>query len=138
VTGTPSLRQVAALVLIVAFAVGCRPESGGSAGAATTAADARSVVVRPIESPARVGDALVEVEVRLDGAPVEGAQVRVVGDMTHAGMVPVLADAEHVGDGVYRTVAFAFTMSGDWMLTAEVTFPDGSRRNGEALVRVQR
>jgi hypothetical protein len=134
----PSLFRVVALAVVVGLTLaGCRPDPG-STPAASVAADDRSVVIRPLEAPVRVGATVVEVEVRQDGRPVSTATVRVVGDMTHAGMVPVLDDALHVGDGVYRTSAFAFTMSGDWILTAEVTFPDGARRQGEGAVSVRR
>jgi hypothetical protein len=130
------LRGVALAGVVALLLAGCRPES--TTPTASVAFDDRSVAIRPLEAPVRVGAAVVEVEVRQDGRPLSTATVRVVGDMTHAGMVPVLDDALHVGDGVYRTTAFAFTMSGDWMLTAEVTFPDGARRQGEAAVSVRR
>jgi hypothetical protein len=50
--------------------------------------------------------------------------------MTHAGMVPVVADAPEVEDGVYRSDGFAFDMAGDWIITVDVTHPDGRRDQG--------
>ncbi len=65
-----------------------------------------------------------------DGAPVTDATVALEGDMNHAGMVPVIADAvtddaDGVADGRY-TLPFRFTMLGDWILTVTVTRDDGS------------
>jgi hypothetical protein len=45
--------------------------------------------------------------------------------MTHAGMVPVFADAEDVGSGLYQA-ELEFTMGGDWVIIVTVTLPDGS------------
>ena len=70
-----------------------------------------------------------------EGAGIDGASVRVEGDMTHAGMVPVLAEAEGVGDGVYRADDMHFTMAGDWIITITVT-ADGKRSSGVLLVNV--
>jgi hypothetical protein len=59
-----------------------------------------------------------------EGNPVEGAQIQVKGDMTHAGMAPVLRDFEEFGDGVYRA-DFEWTMGGDWILTLRGPLADG-------------
>jgi hypothetical protein len=73
----------------------------------------------------------------LDGdAGVEGASVEVVGDMTHAGMEPVISDAPMVDPGLHRTDAFRFTMAGDWILTVTATLPDGATVREEAFVNV--
>lgn len=58
---------------------------------------------------------------RADGSSVANAAVKVEGNMTHAGMVPVLVDAVEVGDGVYRADDMRFTMAGDWIVTITVT-----------------
>ncbi len=60
-----------------------------------------------------------------DGQPIDGATpVSLRGDMSHAGMEPVLADATGAGDGLY-TADFEWTMAGDWTVTVEATLPDG-------------
>lgn len=77
-------------------------------------------------NPPAVGQA--EVTVRLadsSGAPITGAAVEIEGDMTHAGMVPVRAKAQPVGDGRYVVPDFRFTMAGDWVLTVNARLPDG-------------
>lgn len=88
-------------------------------------------------TPPLVGPALVVVELTdVEGTAVDGAQVRLEGTMNHAGMVPVLADAEPTGDGHYRVQAFTFTMGGDWILRAHITLPDGSAGIRERETRV--
>ena len=118
---------VASLALVL---VACDPPSEGDAD------PRRPVAVALLDAPARVGPAVVEVRPQLDGAPVAGASVRVVGDMTHAGMVPVVADATDVGGGVYRTNEFLFDMAGDWVLSVDVTYPDGTVRSTSLAVSV--
>lgn len=60
-----------------------------------------------------------------EGAPVDDATLHVKGDMTHAGMVPVLAESEGGEAGVY-TVPFQWTMAGDWIITVRAELPDGA------------
>jgi hypothetical protein len=59
------------------------------------------------------------------GNPVDGAEVRVEGNMSHAGMVPVMDTAMARGEGLYVVPDFRFTMGGDWVLTITATLPDG-------------
>ncbi len=73
--------------------------------------------------------AVGETELRItlttaDGRPVSDAAVQVRGDMSHAGMVPVLRTALPGDAGVY-TAPFEWTMAGDWVLTVEFTLADG-------------
>ncbi len=98
----------------------------------------RSIGVALATTPAAVGAAVVEVRPLLDDVPVEGATVQVVGDMTHAGMAPVQAAAQPDPDGAYRTEDFAFTMAGDWVLSIDVTYPDGTVRSTTMNVSVER
>ena len=60
-----------------------------------------------------------------EGNPVNDAVLEIKGDMSHAGMVPVLAEADSGQDGVY-TVPFEWTMGGDWFVTVNATFEDGT------------
>lgn len=73
-----------------------------------------------------VGPLRLEVMLRdADGAPIDGAtDISLRGDMSHAGMEPVLATAVGQGDGVY-TADFTWTMAGDWIVTVAATLPDG-------------
>lgn len=66
--------------------------------------------------------------IRVFGAenrPVSDARLTVKGDMTHAGMVPVLAEVDGGIDGVY-SVPITWTMAGDWVVTVEAQLPDGA------------
>jgi hypothetical protein len=65
------------------------------------------------------------------GQAISGARVTVEGNMTHAGMVPVIADTRETNAGTYVAVGFRFSMAGDWFLTVRVV-PDG----GEPFERV--
>ena len=83
-----------------------------------------------------VGPATVTVYLLEEGEGVTGATVEVTGDMTHAGMAPVTAEAPQAEPGLYRTEGFAFTMAGDWILTADITLPDGTTRRATTQARV--
>jgi hypothetical protein len=60
-----------------------------------------------------------------NGQPVSAQKVEVRGDMTHAGMQPVLAESSEGDSGTYE-VPFEWTMSGDWIVTVKATMSDGS------------
>ena len=104
------------LVLALA-AAGCHRPAADVPGARV------DVQVEP--QPSRVGPAAVTVALGgPGGAPLTGASVRLEGNMSHAGMVPVFADATEVAPGRYRG-PFEFTMSGDWLITVAARLPDG-------------
>ena len=44
--------------------------------------------------------------------------------MSHAGMVPVFADAVELEPGRYRS-NLQLTMAGDWVVLVHLTLPDG-------------
>jgi len=46
--------------------------------------------------------------------------------MSHAGMVPVFADAPEVFPGRYRA-NMELTMAGDWVVLVKITFPGGEK-----------
>ncbi|MGB0388595.1 MAG: FixH family protein [Ardenticatenaceae bacterium] len=59
------------------------------------------------------------------GEAVEGATIEVEGNMNHAGMEPLLVNAEEVGSGQYRA-GLNWTMGGGWFVTVRATLPDGT------------
>lgn len=61
-----------------------------------------------------------------DSKSIRAARLEVRGDMTHAGMQPVstIVDADADPDGVYY-VPFQWTMSGDWVISVNVTLANG-------------
>lgn len=69
-----------------------------------------------ITGPAEISIDLLDVH----GKPITGAKVTVEGNMSHAGMVPVLAETTEVSDGRYLSENFRFTMGGDWFVTVMV------------------
>ncbi len=56
--------------------------------------------------------------------PLLGARILAEGDMTHAGMTPVLARGNEIGGGHY-TVPITWTMAGDWEITVRASLADG-------------
>ena len=60
-----------------------------------------------------------------DERPINDAQLNIKGNMTHAGMVPLLAEVSGGENGLYEA-PFAWTMAGDWVVTVEVHLPDGT------------
>jgi nitrogen fixation protein FixH len=70
------------------------------------------------------------------GQPVTGAAVEARGDMTHAGMAPVLVSAEETGPGIY-VAQMDWNMGGDWILTVTATAPDGRTGSARLETRVE-
>lgn len=60
-----------------------------------------------------------------NGTPVEGANLEIEGNMTHAGMEPVFARATEIAPGEYRA-PLQWNMGGEWFLTIRVTLPDNT------------
>ena len=72
--------------------------------------------------PPRVGPVTLTMQITdLSGAPVSGAQLTVEGNMSHAGMVPVFAEAREIEPGRYRS-DMELSMAGDWSVTVHVTW----------------
>ena len=76
--------------------------------------------------PLRVGQVTVTVRVTQPstGKPITGANVRLEGNMSHAGMAAVFAETTEVEPGLYRT-NMTLTMAGDWLLSVYVTLREG-------------
>ena len=58
--------------------------------------------------------------------PVTGARIRLEGNMSHPGMVPVFADAREIGPGRYQA-NMELSMAGDWYVLVHVTLPDNRK-----------
>ncbi len=76
--------------------------------------------------PPKVGPATVNLRLIdfLSSKPVTGARVTLEGNMTHAGMTPVFAEAKEFEPGGYRAT-LDFTMAGDWVVLLHAALPDG-------------
>jgi hypothetical protein len=85
--------------------------------------------------PPRVGQVTITLNIKdSSGAPVAGARLNIEGNMSHAGMVPVFADASEIGPGRYRSV-MELSMAGDWNVTVRVTLPDGRKLDHEFEIK---
>jgi hypothetical protein len=85
-----------------------------------------NIAYQPDNDPVTGGDSPVTITLTTEsGSPITDALVEVVGDMAHAGMMPISATGEHIGDGQYH-VPLRWTMAGDWQVTVTVTLADGS------------
>ena len=75
--------------------------------------------------PPQLGPATITVILTdANGLPISGAEVTLEGNMSHAGMAPVFADATEVSQGSYQA-ELEFTMGGDWFIIVSAALPDG-------------
>jgi len=68
--------------------------------------------------------------------PVEGATLEVIGNMSHAGMVPVNGVMQSAVGGEYR-VSMEWTMSGDWYIDITFRTRDGAEVSRRFPIRVE-
>ncbi|MBB5234312.1 FixH family protein [Deinococcus budaensis] len=71
--------------------------------------------------PARVGSARMELTL----PDVPAAAISLEGNMAHAGMAPVRAQATPTGNGRYVVDAFPLNMAGSWVVTVTARTDDG-------------
>ena len=77
--------------------------------------------------PPRVGSVTLTLRITdLSGTPVTGAQLTAEANMTHAGMVPVFADASETEPGRYQSI-LKLSMAGDWIVIVHVNL-SGNRK----------
>lgn len=80
--------------------------------------------VRVEPEPLAVGASTLIVTLKdAAGTPVDGAKLRVHGDMDHQGMMPVDREISDGANGEYR-VPFEWTMGGGWVVTITAQLPD--------------
>jgi hypothetical protein len=60
------------------------------------------------------------------GASIEDARLSIRADMTHAGMIPIVGEADRGEDGLYM-IPVEWPMAGDWIITAEAKLSDNSQ-----------
>lgn len=126
------LPQKSVLVsLVVPFVIlcGCRHQS-----ASTTSNLTISYEVSPL--PARVGDVTITIRMKDGGSnePIAGARIKLEGNMSHAGMAPVFAEAKEIGPGQYRT-NMKLSMAGDWYVLVHLILPDGRELDQEFEIK---
>ena len=77
--------------------------------------------------PPRVGQTTITIRLTdLSAKPITGAHITVEGNMSHAGMAPVSAQAAEFEPGGYRAI-IDLSMAGDWVMIAHATLPDGRK-----------
>lgn len=111
----------AALLILLLLLGGCE-----RASRQTDAADDGLIMTMEISpDPPTVGESELRI-ILTDkaGNPIDGAKLAIKGDMSHAGMTPVLANVNESESGVY-TVPFQWTMGGDWIVSVVAELAEG-------------
>jgi len=121
--------------LLVTILAGCRPANRQVIGKGS---ESGLTVQLEVAGRPQVGETTVLVHLLEGDEGVSGADIEVTGDMTHAGMTPVVSRALEVEPGLYRTTDFTFTMAGDWFLSAEGTLPEGEKISATLPIQVAR
>lgn len=77
--------------------------------------------------PPRVGQVTITLKAtNASGIPVTGAHITLEGNMSHAGMAPVFAEATEIAPGRYRAI-MELSMAGDWFVQVHLSLPDGRK-----------
>jgi hypothetical protein len=78
------------------------------------------------QSP-RVGPVTVKLRIfDYTGAAITGVHVALEATMSHAGMVPALAEAKETEPGHYQATV-QLSMAGDWFVIVNVSWPDNRK-----------
>lgn len=111
--------SLVALCVSLLLVQGCRHEDESSSNLTLTHE------VSP--HPTRVGPVTITLKLAdASGTPVTGARITLEGNMSHAGMVPVFADATETEPGRYQS-QMELSMAGDWFIVVHVSLPDGRK-----------
>lgn len=77
--------------------------------------------------PPRVGQVTITLRAtNASGIPLTGARISLEGNMSHAGMVPVFAEATEIAPGNYRAI-MELSMAGDWIVQVHLSLPDSRK-----------
>lgn len=110
------------LLSVLFIVTACKPQNQSSA----KLPDGVKVQIEVGETPT-TGNLPISVYVLKDNQAVAGATVTVTGNMTHAGMTPVVATAKETEAGLYVADPFVIEMAGDTVVTADISLSDGSK-----------
>jgi hypothetical protein len=116
-------------ILLVSVALaGCRESAQQDPNGGSTAAG--NISVEFSQQPAQVGDDQLYIRVTdAAGSNLPITELNLRGDMSHAGMEPVITSyqaPEPDANGTY-VIPFNWNMGGDWTLTVEATLQDGTK-----------
>lgn len=111
-----ALRLPTILIILVMFTAACRQQTIAPA----------DIQFELTTTNTLVGETTLLVAVKdQDGKAIaDPGALRVRGDMSHPGMVPVFAEADQSTDGVF-SLPFNWTMAGGWIVEASLTLPNG-------------
>ncbi len=118
-------RQIVFILLLFTL-VACKPPEDKNQANVTNQNSSIKARVEVPENP-KLGLQTLSVYLLEDSKALSGASIEITGDMTHAGMVPVIAMAVETETGLYQTKDFEFTMAGDWILTTVIKTPSGEK-----------
>jgi hypothetical protein len=127
------MRPASLMLLLCLALISCQPPEDWSA---TSSSDSGvQVRIETVTAPT-LGRSPIVVRVSEGGKPVNVAAVEITGDMTHAGMIPVIRRATAIETGLYRADTFEFTMAGDWVVTADIDLINGNEVKGKVEIFV--
>jgi hypothetical protein len=115
--------RIVFLVIIFLLFAGCRQ----AAPTADPSAQAVQIAVSIAPQPPTVGASTLTISVTRQNQPLAGVSVAVRGDMTHAGMRPIIADAATTDAQGKLVLPFKWSMSGDWIVSVTVTLADNTQ-----------
>jgi hypothetical protein len=118
------MKMIVAFLVLFGLLVACRPPSGSSSSNALP--ENIKVQIEVGDNPT-TGNLPVSVFILRDNQGVSGAAVEVTGNMTHAGMEPVIVTAQESEAGLYVADPFVIEMPGDTVVTADITLQDGTK-----------
>jgi YtkA-like len=114
------------LILLLAFTA-CAPKSSSKL----------DVTLELSPSTPRIGKTNIVLKLERNKQLLEGWNVNVEGNMTHAGMGTVDGAVIELGAGKYQVNNFDFNMSGDWVLTVTAKKDNETLTNDVKLEVVQ-
>ncbi len=112
------------LVILALILLACGGPGAGTRG------DLQITVQADPPTPQVGGGVLAVTVTGQDGEPVDDVTLAIEGNMTHPGMVPVIAHVDGGEGGVYR-VPFTWSMGGDWVITVTARAPDGRQAQAD-------
>ena len=118
------MKHVVVSALLLFTLIACRPPADGSSS--TTGMPSGMQANIELAGPAEVGPVPVRLQLSSSTGEPEVSSVTITGDMTHAGMVPVIVQAVEESPGTWLAADFSFNMGGDWFLLADVELADGT------------
>ncbi len=103
---------------------------GSQSKPTTSSADFNLTLTTESEKQAVGETTLIVTLITAKGEPVDGANVKIHGDMDHEGMASIDREIRESSNGQYR-VPFEWTMGGGWVVNVTARLSDGSEISKE-------